>query len=238
MEGIVLGGKKGVFIHLSGAANIFSTLLHHGTASTKTWSDIHDLPQIQNFDETHIHHTTEQLLFHAQETHGIKSAIVAPAGIFGVGEGIKKLSFGIPPLLEAFKKRGKMFAVNEGLNTMAASHVKDVADVLVMFVEEALEAESKKITWGGDAFYYVESGGYVFADLAAAVGKLMVEKGLIGSEEVERISPEEVLEMHFAAALMWGSNMDVKADRLKGLGWEPKQKDVFEYLEEMLPRGA
>jgi nucleoside-diphosphate-sugar epimerase len=163
---------------------------------------------------------------------------VAPAGIYGVGEGIKKLSFGIPVLFEAIQKRGKVFAVNEGQNTMAASHVKDVADVLVMFAEEALEVESQKIAWGGDAFYYVESGGYVFADLAAAAAKLMVEKGLIGSEVIERISAEEVLELHFAGGLMWASNMDVKADRLRGLGWEPKQKDVYDYLEEMLPQGV
>jgi nucleoside-diphosphate-sugar epimerase len=222
---------------MSGAASIYESHIAPGARSTRVWSDMEDLSIIQNFDATRWHHATDQLLFNAHQTHGIKSAIVVPTSVYGIGEGIKKLSMGLPMLFEAIKKRGKAFTVNKGEHRMCASHVKDVADVLVTFVEEALSPESKTLTWGKDGYYFIESGGYVFSDITAAAAKLMVEKGLIETEEIDAISPEEVEELvlHPWGSVMWGSNMDVTASRLRALGWEPKQPNVFECISEMLP---
>jgi nucleoside-diphosphate-sugar epimerase len=220
---------------MSGAANIFEPEVPLGARSTKIWSDIEDMSLMQNFDDTHYHHTTDQLLFNAHQTHGIKSTIVTPTGVYGIGEGIKKLSMGLPMLFPAIKKRGKAFTVNEGKNYMCASHVRDVADVLVMFVEEALTPESKKLTWGKDGYYFIESGGYVLSEITATATKLMAEKGLIKSHEVDALSPEEVVEVHPWGAIMWGSSMGVRSSKLRALGWEPKHPGVFECVSEMLP---
>ena len=143
---------------------------------------------------------------------------------------------GIPWLFEAIIKHGKAFTVNEGKCIRSASHVKDVADVFVMLAEEALTPESTKVAWGEDAYHFVESDGYALDEMAEAMGKLLAKKGLIGSEVVESISPDQVTTLHPWGALLWGRNMRVRADRLRSLKWAPKQPWVYECLEDMLPK--
>jgi nucleoside-diphosphate-sugar epimerase len=218
---------------MSGAASIFDPKVALGATTSRMWSDIEDLRQIQNFDDTHYHYTTDQLLFNAHQTHGIKSAIVCPSVVYGAGEGIKRFSMGVPWLVDAIKKRGKSFTVNGGGNRSSGSHVKDVADVLVMFAEEALLPENKRLTWGKDGFYFIESGGYVLSEITAAAAKLMAEKGMIETEEIDALSPDEVIKIHPWGPILWGSNMGVTASRLRALGWEPKHPDAFECLPEI-----
>lgn len=141
---------------------------------------------------------------------------------------------GLPWLFDAMIKYGKGFTVNGGKNIACASHVKDVADVFVMFVEEALKPESTKLAWGEDGYYYIESGGFAFEDMVPAVAKVLAQKGLIKSSEVEVITPDQVNELHPWGSLVWGRNMYIKADRLRNLGWEPKQPSAYECLEEMI----
>jgi hypothetical protein len=61
----------------------------------------------------------------------------------------------------------------------------------------------------------------------------MAKKGLIEGEEVDRLSAEEGKEVHPYAELLWGVNMRISGERMRGLGWKPKMGDVFESIPEL-----
>lgn len=77
-------------------------------------------------------------------------------------------------------------------------------------------------------------GSLLFGEVAGAIVKEMVNRGLIEGVEVDRLSTEEGKEVHPYAELLWGVNMRVSGERMRGLGWTPKMGDVFENIIELL----
>lgn len=107
--------------------------------------------------------------------------------------------------------------------------MKDLADVFVYFLDQALAPQTQsKVEWGEKGVYYVEAGEVVFADVTDAIAKEMFKRGMIGTTEVEKLTEDQALEIHSLAPIVWGSNMRIKASRLRALGWLPKHAGVFE----------
>ncbi|TVY55505.1 Uncharacterized protein LCER1_G002934 [Lachnellula cervina] len=234
IQGLSLGKRNGFFIQVSGAASVLDISNGVGQPSSKVWDDIVDLDDILSFDETHIHSASDKLVFSEGKKHGIRTAIVVPPNIYGKGQGIKEWSMGLPWLVELFKKRAKGFTLGEGKTLVSTIHVKDVANVLVYFAEQALGADGGKVEWGEKGYYYAEAGEKSCLDIVAAIAREMAEKGMIKTVELDELTSEEANQLHPWATFMYGSNMRIRASRLRGLGWTPKQPGVFETVFEML----
>lgn len=234
IQGLSLGKRNGFFIQVSGAASVLDISNGVGQPSPKVWDDIVDLDDILSFDETHIHSASDKLVFSEGKKHGIRTAIVAPPNIYGKGQGIKEWSMGLPWLVELFKKRAKGFTLGEGKTFVSTIHVKDVANVLVYFAEQALGADGGRMEWGEKGYYYAEAGENSCLEIVAAITREMAEKGMIKTVELDALMSEEANQLHPWATFMYGSNMRIRASRLRGLGWTPKQPGVFETVFEML----
>jgi len=90
-----------------------------GNVSTKIWRDksATDVQEILSFDLSHMHRDIEALVVAKSAELGVKSAIICPPSIHGVGSGpIKKRSMQIPWMIQSSLKRGKAFQVLEGKN--------------------------------------------------------------------------------------------------------------------------
>ncbi|TVY43164.1 Uncharacterized protein LOCC1_G003181 [Lachnellula occidentalis] len=234
MQGLSSGQKHGFFIQLSGAASVLDISNGVGQPSTKVWDDLVDLDDILGFDETRMHSTSDKLVFSEGKKHGVRTAIVAPPMIYGKGEGIKEWSMGLPWLAELFKKRGKGFKLGKGKTLVSHIHVRDIADVLVYFAEQALGADGGRVEWGERGFYYAEAGENTYLDIVAAIAREMAGKGMIETAELDELTSEEANRLHVWATAMWGSNMRIRASRLRGLEWVPKQPGAIETVFEML----
>ncbi|KAH9209443.1 hypothetical protein DL95DRAFT_437995 [Leptodontidium sp. 2 PMI_412] len=221
-------GKKGVYLHLSGAASAFDHSNGYGKLSPKIWDDIKDLATITTFEEPVFHVKSDQLVLSLGRELSIKTALLVPPVVYGNSDSIKDRSITLPLLVDAAKARGKMFQVGEAKHSMSAVHVKDLADVFVYFVEEALKSEGSKVEWGDNGVYYVEGREYVFADVVDAIAKEMCRRGVIETAEVDVLSEEEALGVHPWALILFATNMRTRASRLRGLGWLPKQPGVLE----------
>ena len=234
IQGLSLGKKNGFFIQLSGTASIIDISNGVGQPTMKIWDDIADFDEISSFDETHIHAASDQLVLSEGKKHGIRTVIVAPPMIYGKGQGIKEWSMGLPWLVELFKKRGKGFKLGEGKTLVSSVHVKDIADVLLYFAEQALGADGGSVEWGEKGYYYADSGENSYGDIVDAIAKEMVEKGIIRTVELDSLTSEEANQLHPWATLMFGSNMRTRASRLRGLGWTPKQPGPVDTVFELL----
>jgi hypothetical protein len=227
--------KTGTYIQLSGAASVSDSSNGLGQPTTKKWSDVADLAEITTFDHSHWHAVTDQLVLSEGKKRGVRTAIVVPPAVYGKGQGeIRKTSMGLDWYVDAVKKRGRGFTLGEGKNVSSVVHVRDLSAALILLVEEAVKEGGGKADWGEEGWYYVDGGEYVFGEVAGAIVKEMVKRGLIEGEEVDRLSAEEGKEVHPYAELLWGVNMRVSGERVRGLGWKPTMGDVFESIPELL----
>lgn len=160
--------------------------------------------------------------------------VFAPPVVYGKGEGIKKSSFITSILVGAIKQRGRSFNIGQGGSFIGGVHVKDVADMLICFVEEALAPEGGRVEWGERGFYFADNRDYVIGDVVKAFTKEMYGRGLIGSEEIDSIGVEEANALDPLAGIMLGTNLRTRGSRMKALGWEAKREDMFEAIHEML----
>jgi hypothetical protein len=89
----------------------------YGNPSSKIYKDVADVLEATSLDESHVHRNVDASVISAGEKYGIKTAIVSPPTIHGIGKGlIKNRSLQIPFLTEGILKRGKAFTVGEGNN--------------------------------------------------------------------------------------------------------------------------
>ncbi|KAH7319125.1 hypothetical protein BKA65DRAFT_437816 [Rhexocercosporidium sp. MPI-PUGE-AT-0058] len=221
-------GKKGVYLHLSGAASVFDHSTGYGKLSPKVWDDVEDLATITTFEEPVAHVKADQLVLRLGKELSIKTALVVPPVVYGNSDGINDRSITLPMLVDTAKARGKMFQVGEAKHSMSSTHVKDLADLFVYFVEEALRSEGSKVEWGDKGLFYAEGQEVVFADVVDAIAKEMYKRGVIATADVDVLSEEQALELHPWALILFATNMRTRASRLRALGWVPKQLGVID----------
>jgi len=147
------GPAPSYLIHLSGTANISDPGDYPcGVLNPKIWSDVANIVDIQSLPDNTIHRPVDKLLQEFAEQHGdeVKVAIVYPPDIYGEGTGaVKKSSYLVPLFAEESKKLGSAFFIGKGENVRSIVHIRDVAALYLLLVEDALEG-GKKAGWGKD----------------------------------------------------------------------------------------
>ncbi|KAL9111273.1 MAG: hypothetical protein Q9227_004352 [Pyrenula ochraceoflavens] len=236
-------------IHTSGTGILADTSAGSGNATQKIWSDVHDIRAITSFDPaTHLHRDVDKAVLEGGAAAGVKTAIVCPPMIHGVGKGpLKKRSIQVPVLIEAVLKRGKGFTVGKGENVWDMVHVDDLAGAYGLLVEEALKADWDRASWGAEGYYFVEGGEFSlmltlffslfpqrWKDVAAAIAEDAMSKGLIKTTDLDELTTDESTRVHPWGPILWGSNCRSRADRLKSSGWRAKAPDVFAEIPGMI----
>lgn len=161
-----------------------------------------------------------QVLDAAQQA--IRSAVVCPSLIYGVGTGLNPHSVQIPFLVNNARERGTVEIVGPGANVWSNVHIDDVVDLYVLALAKT----------PASAFYFAENGEASFADLGAALARRL---GLPG---ITSLPPEEAAERwgEPRAYFSLGSNSRVRATRARTeLGWAPVHASVLDWITHEMP---
>lgn len=148
---------------------------------------------------------------------GIKTAVICPSLIYGVGTGLNPHSVQIPFLASNAQERGAVEIVGQGLNVWSNVHIEDVASLYQLVLEKG----------PGGAFYFAENGEASYADLAQALAQRL------GLQAVVHLEPEEAAERWGVARahFSFGSNSRVRARRAREeLGWAPQHTSVINWI--------
>ncbi|NWD42672.1 NAD-dependent epimerase/dehydratase family protein [Pseudomonas yamanorum] len=153
---------------------------------------------------------------------GIRSVVICPSNIYGVGHGLTNHSFQLPFLMARARETGVMRIVGRGVNRWSNVHIDDVAQLFLLAVEKA----------PAGAFYFLENGEASFIDMAAALAKRM-NLGAVQSwpaDEAER--QWDPMHVHYT----FGTNSRVKAKRARAeLGWAPRHASILDWIGSEMP---
>jgi nucleoside-diphosphate-sugar epimerase len=153
--------------------------------------------------------------------HGVRSIVLRPTLIYGMGLGLHRDSIQLPKLAELARKSGVARHVGRGLARWGHVHIEDTAELFLLALDKALPG----------SLFYIESGEDSWRDIARAVGRAL---GLGDRAEPWPVE-EAVKELGAGAWTSFGSNSRVRADKARAmLGWRPKAPGLMETIPTML----
>lgn len=177
----------------------------------------------------------------------VKTAIIAPPTIYGVGRGPGSgRGRQVYELTSFILKEKYCPRIGKGLSRWNNIHVRDLSAVFDLLVEAALDKsrQADPELWGENGYFLTENGEHAWGDLARVIGQEAVKQGFIKGQgecpEVRDWSIDEAVKSPagFEAA-SWGMNSRGQAVRArKVLGWVPKERSLEEEIPTIVPGEA
>jgi nucleoside-diphosphate-sugar epimerase len=209
---------------------------------SETYDDIADIARLVTLPDQANHRDVDKIVLSANEldTRAIKTAIVAPPTIYGAGRGpVNTSSKQMPALARFVLAHGYAPIVGEGKTEWDHVHVRDVSALFVALVDAALDQSKNRDpeVFGGQAYYFCESGSHVWGEVAVEIGEEAVRQRLL-KEVVSRTvkaGEEEKKEGVPEIGKTWGANSKGVASRArKYLGWAPRGKSFEDEIPEVV----
>jgi len=150
---------------------------------------------------------------------GIRSVVICPTMIYGMGRGLQPDSDQLPKLIALSKQVGAGVYFGKGLNRYSNVHIDDLVDLYLLALEKA----------PGGSFFFAENGDASFKEIAEMVGRSL---GLGG--KTVSVSVEDLVRKYGDAG-RYGitSNSLVRAVNARRLGWSPQAPSLTEYFESL-----
>lgn len=153
---------------------------------------------------------------------GIRSVVICPSLIYGLGRGLNQESIQLPFLTKNALEHGVVQVVGTGQNTWSNVHIDDVVDLYIRALANA----------PAGAFYFVENGEASFLEIGQALAKRL------GFSTVETV-PAELAAQQWGEArayFTFGGNSRVRARRAREeLGWAPRPTSVIDWILTEMP---
>lgn len=225
-------GKSTVYIHTSGAS-----LLGDQSAgehlSGKIFFD--DKPaDIDALPDTAPHRMVDLAIIKARQRLGeaAKLAIMIPPVIYGVSSA-GRLSIQLPTMVRYSIKHGYAGHVGKGLSVWSQVHIKDLARAYVLLLHWLEGSDSSDIY--ENPYFFCENGSELsWGECAAEIGRSLHDCGVFEAAQTRTI-PRDLYSDIFGSDytdVVLGSNSRNRAQRLRKLGWEPREKGTLVSLRD------
>lgn len=153
---------------------------------------------------------------------GVRSAVICPSNIYGIGRGLNPHSVQIPFLANNARKHGFVQVVGRGVNRWSNVHIDDLAELYLLALANA----------PAGTFYFAENGEASFGEIGEAIA------ARLGLGPVQSL-PAELAAQEWGdsrAYYSFGSNSRVRAKRARReLGWTPRHTSVISWILSELP---
>jgi nucleoside-diphosphate-sugar epimerase len=153
----------------------------------------------------------------AASAENVRSIVVCPTMIYGMGRGPTIQSQQVPALLRHARESGTSHYVGRGLNRWSHVHIDDVVELYVLALEKAAPG----------SFFYAENGEATMVEIARDIARHLDVAG------PDSLSVEDASQVWERPAVLYGfgSNSRVRADRARqDLGWSPRNSSIFHDL--------
>jgi nucleoside-diphosphate-sugar epimerase len=215
-----LAGSFKPFAHTSGSSIVGDDARGGQTSETIFDEDMPLIVQALKQPRRNI-----DLMVLGAAVHGVRSIVICPTLIYGLGKGLNPHSVQIPFLAENARQRGVVQIVGAGQNVWSNVHIDDVVDLYVLSLAKA----------PAGAFYFAANGEASFAQIGAALAKRL------GLATVESLNPEMAAKLWGVprAYYSFGSNSRVRSVRARqDLGWVPRYASAIDWILNEMPIGS
>lgn len=225
-------GEMSIYIHTSGTSLLDDNALGEFEGS-KIYYD-NKPEQIDALPENAPHRSIDlEIVKVASElAEKAKIAIMVPPEIYGFNPAHKRLTIQVPTLARFALKHGWSGHVGKGLSVESQIHVLDLARAYIVLLHY-MEVTSPK-TQLGNPYWFCENGKeFSWKEVAENVGRTLKAKGLIKDDTTREIPKDlwgDVFGEYTGAVI--GLNSRSRAVRLRELGWEPREKGIWESWEQ------
>jgi nucleoside-diphosphate-sugar epimerase len=162
---------------------------------------------------------TNLLVRQAGIDKGIRSVVICPSMIYGIGRGLQPHSDQLPKLTALSKQLGAGVYFGKGLNRYSNVHIDDLVALYLLALEKA----------PGGSFFFAENGNASFKEIAEMISRSLGFGGKTVSVSVEDL----VRQYGDAGRYGMTSNSLVSAVNARRLGWSPKAPSLIEYFESL-----
>ncbi|KAL4966119.1 uncharacterized protein BDV14DRAFT_171644 [Aspergillus stella-maris] len=247
-EGIVEGLTRrggGVYVHTSGTdvllnpdEKIALNAAGGGKGDEKgvrVFDDWDGIQELRELPDAAAHREVDNLVL-SSGTATLKTAIICPSTVYGVGRGlISQRSDQIPNLAKFILQMGKGLQLADGKSFWNCVHVYDLSRLYLALLDDIVASTSTtensgdhgaeyagKATFNTSGYYLVESGTYHWGDIARRITQEAHKLGLIPSEEVSIIDMSDRDILRPAGRPVINYSVAAKAVRARRLlGWDP-----------------
>ena len=155
----------------------------------------------------------------AAADNGVRSIIIAPSLIYGLGHGLNPNSIQVPWLIALATKAGVPKHIGSGENRWSNVHIDDLVPLYLKAIEKA----------PAGTFYFAENGENSMREVCEAIGHMLKQSAAPQSMTVEEAAAEWGAG---AADNTMGSNSRVRAKHARAeLGWQPQAASLIEEIE-------
>jgi len=190
--------------------------------------DIHALP------EDNPHRPIDLTIVRVQKEIGgdAKIAIMTPPEIYGFNSKHKRLTIQVPTIARFALKHGFAGHVGKGLSVESQIHVMDLARAYIILLHYMEQAGPEEFL--DNPFFFCENGNeFSWKEVGEHVGEALYKRGLIKDPQPREYSEKDFGDLFGEeTGAIIGLNSRSRAVRLRKLGWEPKEKGIWESFEE------
>ncbi|KAI1296963.1 hypothetical protein F5Y03DRAFT_410105 [Xylaria venustula] len=218
--------KPPYWIQISGATNLAAAELADksripGTASDTVYNDLEEVESIWSFIKQHPSRAVDNYILSAStNTPSIKTALVVPPIIYGRG-------------LTLERRRG--LQVGPGLSRWGNVHIRDLSQLLLRLVENAVEGSGDINLWSRNGLYLAGVGELSFGEISKRVVAAAYGLRVLPGEDIEELNGEQADNLLPHGVALFGTNARSQARRAqKLLGWTA----THETLEQEIPQAV
>lgn len=147
---------------------------------------------------------------------GVRSVVIAPAMVYGVGRGLQPDSDQLPKIIALSRHADAGVYFGEGRNVYSNVQIDDLVDLFALVIEKA----------PGGSFFFAENGYASFAEIAAMIAGLPDLGGRTTSIPIETV----IAQYGETGRLGVASNSYVLAANARRLGWSPRGPSLGEWM--------
>jgi nucleoside-diphosphate-sugar epimerase len=212
-----LAGSSKPLIHTSGSSVVGDDV--RGSRRTETIFDEYTPLVIQPLKQPR---RDIDLIVLGAAAKGVRSIVICPSLVYGMGRGLNPKSIQIPFLAENALTQGVVQIVGAGQNVWSNIHIDDLVDLYFLALSKA----------PAGAMYFAESGEASFEQIGNALATRL------GLPSVESLNPDSAAQLWGVARAHYsfGSNSRVRSVRAKQeFGWAPKHASVIDWILNEMP---
>jgi nucleoside-diphosphate-sugar epimerase len=211
-----------------------------GLRIDRVYNDFDGIVEVTSLPAHAPHRDVEQFVLEAHQGHDhLKTAIVCPPIIYGVGRGPgNQHSVQANLIAREVLKNGQGFTMRGSKNVWNYVHVNDLSDLYLLIGEAAIDGGGSA-SWNKEGYYFTEQGLIEFSKLIDAVSRYAFEQGLLTKKDIVHLEKADVDRLSPDFGVYCGTNSIGTAIRGKKLlGWTQYRPTLLDTVPDVVTREA